>query len=202
MTDEEFVQIVTLGHELSGVEFKGPGPLTDSGLTAQVVRAMIGMANRRDGGNVIIGVSEQDNSLNPIGINGDELSTWSYDNLADQVARYADPSITFELEIKEYNLNQFVVLAVEEFDDIPVLCKRAHSSVLRDGACYVRTRRKPETSELPTQTEMRDLLSLATEKGVRRYIEQLERLGIIALPSVTLQTEDENSFNQELGESR
>ena len=95
----------------------------------------------------------------------------------------------------------YILIEVKEFDDIPVLCKRAYDDVLRDGACYVRTSRKPETSEIPTQTEMRELLSLATEKGVRRYIEQLERLGIVSLPAVAPQTVDEERFNQELGDA-
>ena len=189
---------MALGHELGGIEFKGPGPLTDRRLTAQVVRAMLGMANRRDGGNVIIGVVDREDLLNPVGIGGDELGSWVYDDLADQVARSADPGITFELEIKEYNDNRFVVVQVEEFRDIPVLCKRAFDDVLRDGACYVRTRRRPETSDIPTQADMRDLLELAIDKGVRRYLERAQRLGIIAMASISSQPQDVEMFNRQL----
>ena len=32
MTDEEFAQIMKLRHELGGVEFKGPGPVSDGRL--------------------------------------------------------------------------------------------------------------------------------------------------------------------------
>ena len=41
---------------------------------------------------------------------------------------------------------------------------------------------------------------MATEKGVRRYIQQLERLGILSLPVVTSPITDEERFNRELGE--
>lgn len=193
---------MALDHELGGIEFKAPGPLTSRRLTAQVVKAMLGMANRRDGGNVIIGVADQEDLLNPVGISGDDLESWVYDDLADQVARFADPGITFELEIKEYNGNRFVIVEVEEFRDIPVICKRSYDDVLRDGACYVRTRRKPETSDIPTQVDMRDLLDLAVEKGVRNYIQQLERLGILSLPIAAPPIADDERFNQELGEER
>ena len=91
---------------------------------------------------------------------------------------------------------------MREFYEIPVLCKRAFDDVLRDGACYVRTSRKPETSELPTQTEMRELLDLATEKGVRKYLERAQRMGIISLPTVSAQVSDEERFNRELGALR
>ncbi len=81
--------------------------------------------------------------LNPVGLSESDLDTWTYDNMANQIARYADPSVSFELEPKAYNGNSYVVLEVEEFSDIPVLCKRAYDNVLRYGACYVRSRRKP-----------------------------------------------------------
>ena len=200
MTNQEFETVMALGHDLRGLEFKGPGPMTIRRLVAQVVKAALGMANRRDGGNIVIGVSEEEDSLNPVGLEDVDLITWGYDTFAEQIARYADPSVSFELEPKEYNGKQYILIKVTEFEDIPILCKRAYDDVLRDGACYVRTHRKPETSELPTQTEMRDLLDLATEKGVRRYLEQAQRIGIISLPAITPKTADEERFNQELGD--
>ena len=74
------------------------------------------------------------------------------------------------------------------FADIPVLCKRDYQDVLRSGACYVRSRRKPETTEIPTQADMRDLLELATEKKLRERLAQMERVGMIILPSASLQS--------------
>ena len=200
LTDEEFAQVMILAHELGGVEFKGPGPLSNGRLTAQVVRAMLGMANRRDGGIVIVGVSEQEDSLDPVGLSGDDLGTWGYDDLADQVARYADPGIAFELEVKEYNHNQFVVVQVEEFGDIPVLCKKAYDNVLRDGACYVRTRRKPETSEIPTQADMRDLLDLAVEKRLRQELERARRVGLFSPATLASPPNDQERFESQMGD--
>lgn len=54
--DDQFVELLALGHEQQGVEFKGPGPRTDKYLQGKVLRAILGMANRRDGGHIIIGV--------------------------------------------------------------------------------------------------------------------------------------------------
>ena len=186
MTDQEFAQLLALGHETSGVEFKGPGPLSNGRLVAQVVKAVLGMSNRRDGGQVIIGIEDDGSSINPVGLSDSELDTWRLDDVADQIARYADPSVNFELEVIEYNGNSYIVLEVEVFSDIPVLCKRAYADVLRDGACYVRTRRKPETTEIPTQANMRDLLELAAEKKLIERLAQMERVGLIILPSAGL----------------
>lgn len=182
MTGEELATLITRRHELRGTEFKGPGLLSNGRLVAQVVKAVLGMSNRRHGGRVIVGVRDDGQTLEPIGLTGEQVRTWTFDAVADQIARYADPGVTFEIEVVEHDGASYVVLEIEEFTDIPVLCKRAYDDVLRDGACYVRTRRKPETSELPTQADMRDLLDLAIEKGMSRYIEQARRIGLVAAP--------------------
>ena len=200
MTDLEFIQILGLGHETSGVEFKGAGPRSNNQLFAQVARAILGMANRRDGGTVIIGVEDASGVLNPVGLSSDDLTTWRYDDIADGITRYADPSVSFDLEVKEYNGNQYVVLDIEEFADIPVLCKRDYQGVLRNGACYVRSGRKPETTEIPTQTEMRELLQLATDKAVVRRLTENRRMGLI--PEIPLVVTDQERFDEQAGELR
>ncbi len=208
MTDVEFAEIVALGHERTGVEFKASGPLNarkNSGIfVAQVVKAILGMANRRDGGSVVIGVADNDGSPNPVGVAPNELATWKYDRLADQVANYADPDINFELEIREYNGGNYVVILVEEFDDIPVLCKRDYSyrgtQDLREGACYVRSRRKPETSEIPTQADMRDLLNLAVEKRFRQELDWARRVGLFSPATLASSPNDQERFESQLGD--
>lgn len=202
ITDREFAEVMGLSHELRGVEFKGPGRSSDGRLLAQVTKAVLGMANRRDGGRVIIGVEDHGGVLDPVGLSEDQLGTWNYDDVADRIDVYADPNVTFDLEVIEYTGNGYVVIQVEEFNDIPVLCKKAYGDVLRDGACYVRPRRKPETSDIPTQADMRDLLDLAIEKGVRRYLAQAVRVGLIASQTVTQSATDQERFNDQLRDVR
>lgn len=166
-----------------------------------MVKAALGMSNRQYGGLVIIGVRDDRGTLVPVGLTDNELRTWNFDRVADRFASYADPGVTFELEVVELDGNRYVVLRVEEFSDIPVLCKRPYPDVLREGACYVRTRRKPETSEIPTQADMRDLLDIAIEKGMMKYIERARRVGLIAGPlEFAATTPDEDYFDAQLGE--
>ena len=49
---------------------------------------------------------------------------------------------------------------------------------------------------------MRDLLELATDKGVQRFLERARRVGLIALPSVTPQPTDQELLDQQLGDLR
>ena len=160
------------------------------------------MTNRRNGGIVIVGVEDSGTMLNRVGLSEADLGTWNYDDVADRIAAYADPSVAFDLEKREYDDKKFVALRIEEFADVPVLCKRSYGDVLRDGACYVRARRKPETSEIPTQADMRDLLELAIEKGVRRFLAQAQRSGLIETPTDIPRDTDDQRFDEQLGELR
>ena len=200
MTDQEFAEILAVGHEIQGVEFKGPGRASIRQFMAVVVRAVLGMANRRNGGRVIIGVEENAGILTPVGLSVVDLVTWRFDDVAARISEFADPSVSFELGVKEYNGNQYVVLDIEEFPDIPVLCKRDYDCVLRSGGCYVRSRRKPETSEIPTQTDMRELLDLASSKAVVRRLTEYRRMGLI--PDVPSVVTDQERFDEQAGELR
>jgi predicted HTH transcriptional regulator len=180
MDAEEFRTLVAIGREQQGVEFKGPGSRTGNRqLMAKVFRAVLSMANRQDGGLVIVGVAERPTGLDPVGLTDEELATWAYDDLAESLAEFSDPSIEFDTEIVESDGHKFLVIRVREFREIPVLCKRDYPDVLRKGACYVRSRRKPETVEIPTQEDMRDLIELATKKGVRRFVTQAHEAGLV-----------------------
>lgn len=170
MTEIEFAELIAFGREQRGVEFKGPGKRTDKQLLFKVIRAILSMANRRNGGVVIVGVIDEHDKIELVGLSQAELATWKYDDLADSIAQYSDPNVNFELEEKDFQNKKFVIITVHEFDDIPVLCKKDYPGILRSGACYVRTRRKPETAEIPTQAEMRDLLELATIKSLREFV--------------------------------
>ncbi len=205
LTDEQFAELVTLRYEPRGLEFKGARRRTDRLFFARVTRAALGMANLRDGGRIIIGVDEQEGVLNPAGLSAGDLATWRYDDVAAGFAAYADPALDFDLHVHEYQGRRFVVLEIHEFDELPVLCKLtyqepppSHQVILRDGACYVRSRRKPETSEIPTQAEMRELLDLAIEKGVRRFIARARAVGL-ELPGRPAPS-DQDQFDQQLQE--
>lgn len=178
VTDAAFTQLLALPHERADVEFKFGGSLKDVQLKIKVVRAMLGMANHRDGGWVIIGVSDDAGVLTPSGIQDGDLSSWTHDALADAVGPYADPAVLFDLEQHNYKDKLCVVIHVHEFQDVPVLCKRAYQDGLRKGACYVRPRHKAETSEVALQADMRDLIELATEKRLRQFVGQAHAAGI------------------------
>lgn len=170
-TSDDLELILARGHETSGVEFKPAGP-SDGYLLAQVTRAVLGLANRRDGGYVIVGVSDDEAGVTPVGVNEEDLKTWNFDDVSAKINAFADPSVELSIFTPKRGDRIFVVIQVAEFSAVPVLCRRDWADkkqVLRRGACYVRSVTKPETSEIPTQTEMRELLDIATEKRLRSF---------------------------------
>ncbi len=178
MTDREFAEILHQGHETPRVEFKGPGPRTDKQLFAKVTRAVLAMANRRGGGRIIVGVREDRSQLFPDGLSANDLAMWGHEDVSGALSAYADPYVSISVETVVHQGKQFVVITVDEFEETPVLCKKVYQGVLRDGACYVRRKGRIESSEIPNHAEMRDLLELATEKGVRRFLRTASRAGL------------------------
>jgi predicted HTH transcriptional regulator len=205
VTEQDFELLLKLGHETHGVEFKGPGKRTDRAFLAKVIRAVIGMANRRDGGVVIIGVDDE--TLEPVGLEEEQADTWGYDVLATAVNEYASPSVSFDFERKLYEGRTFVIIEVHEFAEIPILCGKDYGStnvkgavqILRRGACYVRSRHKPETSEIPSEEEMRALLELAIDKGVRKFLERAQKMGLFhPIQPPPIPPDDQERFDDQI----
>lgn len=196
MTDEEFGEVLAMGRGQAGIEFAGADSrIANRKLEAQVIRAMLSMANRRNGGLVILGV-EDEATLVASGMSKGDLATWRYDDLAEAADKFADPLVKFDTEVRSFEGKHFLVIRVYEFADVPVICKRSIPEVLREGICYVRTRRKPETAGVPSEAEMRDLLDMALEKRFRSYVATVEAAGV-TLPEVR-RLRDEQKYSEQL----
>jgi predicted HTH transcriptional regulator len=181
LTATEIELTLAAGYELRGFELKGAGPRGDNHLFAKVAKAALSMGNIRDGGHVVIGIHDVDPAAMLPGLNAAQRTSWlAYDDIGRKLAEYADPPLRFDVAGVELSSGAKVVcLQVFEFEDIPHLCRRGFEGVLREGGIYVRPRRIPETAEIATAIDMRDLLDLATEKALRRYIETAARAGAV-----------------------
>ena len=169
-----------LGYESRSLELKGSGLRTDKYFFAKVARGALSLGNLRDGGHLIIGIDDGDPAKLAPGLNQDELASWTaYDDVARKLTNYADPPLHFEMAAVELEGGAtVVVIEVAEFKEIPHLCARDYPEVLRKGALYVRSRGVPETAEVASAIEMRDVLELAREKALRAYVETAERAGV------------------------
>jgi hypothetical protein len=133
------------------------------------------------------------------GVDPVDLASWNHDDVSAALNGFADPYVSVDLEVVSYNGVSFVMIRMHEFEEVPVICRRdvpappgEKRPILRDGACYLRSRKKPESVEMPTQTEMRELLELAVDKGVRKFLRRAEAVSTMSGPT------DEEQYGREL----
>lgn len=146
----------------------------------RITKTSLAMANLRDGGMIIVGVSERGDKWDLSGILSAHLATYDADNIFDHVAKYASPEISIDLVTHKYRGGEeFLVIQVDEFRETPVVCKRQHGEhKLRAGALYVRPSGKPRSEEVKNAHQMHDLLELAAEDRARRMLEVSYRIGV------------------------
>ena len=96
MTQQDIEDGLRLGRESRSLELKGPGSISDKQYVARVVRAVMAMGNLRDGGQVCLGVDDDQTAAMKPGLSPAQVLEWTdYDNVSDQFARYADPPVSF-----------------------------------------------------------------------------------------------------------
>jgi predicted HTH transcriptional regulator len=95
MTDEELTELVEAG-ERPGVEFKNARARTDASFP-EVVKAVLGMANRRDGGTVIVGIDEHGMATGLVATQAQSFE--NPDHVRQSIALYADPYVYVDVEV-------------------------------------------------------------------------------------------------------
>ena len=99
--------------------------------------------------------------------------------MADVISEFADPYVNFAIAVTPLDGKEFLIVQIHEFEEIPVICKRDGSTTnLRRGKIYIRPRRKPESIEIPSQSETRELLEAAVDKGIRKFFARVEKSGV------------------------
>lgn len=190
---ERLIALIKIEREERFLEYKTSAPW-DS-LKEKVTKTAIGMANMRDGGTIIIGVPNKEGRFVPEGMLEEHIATYDADEVQAFINKFADPYVRIEIHPVPWDQKKFLAIVVHEFDEIPVVCKR-NSGILRQGAIYTRSYRIPETCEVQTQTEMREIIEMAVEKGIIRFMKMTQRLGI-PIEKIA-EISDSEAFNKQL----
>ena len=105
MPTEEFRALIEAGHEMRNLEFKQPFKWSDDNsiwLREKVIKAVLGFSNTKDGGNIVIGVTENDNSPPArVGLSTPELRSFSYDDTKGQIDSFGSSEISFMVKEAE-----------------------------------------------------------------------------------------------------
>ncbi len=183
------------------IDFKESAPWES--LKWSITKSVLGMGNLREGGLLIVGVSERNDVWQLDGIVEADLATFDADDLASHLDKYVSPAPNVEAVVHLREGRKFLVLDIHEFDDLPFVCKKngPGSSGLEQGAVYTRpTGGVPRTERVRTAEDMRDLMRLAAEKGARSIVEQARRLDLLPGAHADAASVDRRRYDEELGD--
>ena len=90
----------------------------------RMTRTVLGMGNLRDGGIIIIGVSERGNTWTLAGMTNLDLIRYDPDIVLDQINSYVSPHVDMDIVSVEYNGKMFLAIRAQEFPNTPLVCKK------------------------------------------------------------------------------
>jgi predicted HTH transcriptional regulator len=186
--NELVAELLARGSE-SRVDYKAPMSLPkDPHGRAKLAKHVIGLSNRKDGGDLLIGVD--DTTYSPIGLTQAEASTWDAARVTSSLSSYSAPPPVVQIvrgTLPEGKL--LVAVHVVPFAEQPLVCikslKENDKWVIRSGALYIRAE-GTETKEITTESEMRELLDRAYIKKSERLLHQIKELIDAHWPGTTL----------------
>jgi predicted HTH transcriptional regulator len=160
-------EIVYHGREERNIEYKQTMTWNDNETQSKVIKAAIALSNIQDGGYIVFGVEDKGNALDPSGMKQDDYDSFNQDDVMVKVNEYADPFVGLQVHRLTINDKRFIIIAVNEFAELPTVCKRDGYKVKR-GDIYIRPFYKYESTCIFTETDMRELLDLALSKMISK----------------------------------
>jgi len=158
-----------------------------------IVKDILAMANTLDGGRIVFGI--EDDPVNRVGLTDDQLETFDQEVMKDQIDPYADPDVQFDVSIAEGQDGfRYIVLTIQPFTLLPVICSKGGEDVSA-GRIYIRPRGgRPQSREVRSSAELRDILDRSIAANLRRYRE----LGIVADEDQENEVDEAAAFDAEI----
>lgn len=180
---DELERILRTGREGRAAEFKQTLSWAELATRGKVIKWALGTANLADGGVLAFGLQRVD--PNPLyelsGMSQADYESFNQDSVSSTVNAHATPHIDLSVLHLPLDNKLFVAVIVRQFLDYPVICARdfvvENRAVVTKGRLYCRSRRTPETTEVQSPEDMRDIIDLATSRGLERYfrLREIER---------------------------
>lgn len=153
----------------------------------RLIKTIMAMANLRDGGLILVGIAEKGTAWELAGIEPDDHTTYDYDEIIDQLGKYASPQVMVDIVVHDHDDgNRYLAFHVHQFKESPVVCRKNSPDNLKPkerlaaGDIYVRpTTGTPRTEKVTDAVRLHDLLELAAEFRARRMLEVGKRIGLV-----------------------
>jgi len=155
---------------------------------ALFAKDILAMSNVQYGGALVIGVD--DGTFKRTGVTPAQEKTYVPDLMRDQMTRFADPHVQFDVSVvSDREGKRYVVIEVKQFSEVPVICRVEDPKAgVKNGIMYYRTlHRRPESAPVGNSFDLRTILDLATVKMMQRR----RAVGYAATEDVTDALNDE-----------
>lgn len=165
MKIKELEELLEAGIESQRLEFKESCEWNIN----KFAKDIMALANVKGGGYIIVGIKETKDGFRREGIRKEHMDTYDIDIMKDQMIAFADPSVNFRIhKLSDKNGKNYLIIEVQEFADIPVICKKNSSDTHRATIYYRNTDGRPESAPISNSYDLRNLIELATVKMLRR----------------------------------
>jgi hypothetical protein len=172
-SSDELVRLIQAAGESTNIDAKGPMEWDGGAASAGLTKDILALANSRDGGVIVLGKDEAEpGKFNLSGLSEPQAASFETTKVATWVNNHCSPPVKLTCYRQHYGGVEFVVIAVNEFEDIPAICTKQYEIpcpgkkskvLLRKGTIYIRTA-NAESAPLTSIEEMRQLIGLATTK--------------------------------------
>lgn len=177
---EKIKELLEVGGETRNIEFKKTYDWTDPDHKAKIVKCILAMSNTKDGGHLVLGIDDSKTLSEEklCGMTLEHYENMNYDHIVVQVNKFADPPISFQMHSVKQDEKYFILFKIPEFDELPIICKQTGNQGLKEGAIFSRSKSKPESAIIRTQSEMRELIDTAINKGIRSFYSRITDTGL------------------------
>lgn len=169
------------GAETDVLDYKGACEWDGHTESAKLAKDIVAFANHRGGGTLIIGVAETvPGKFLLEGLTAKQLDSFDATDMAKWINSRFTPPVRFAVFKPGRDMKSFVVVFVNEFDDMPSICTKefqvpGEPPLLRRGAIYVRSVNS-ESKQLDTPDELRRLVGAATARTGAVLLSQVQAL--------------------------
>jgi hypothetical protein len=182
LTDDDIRKLLAYKSERPNLDYKEGFAWTKENRDKkyEIVRDLMGMANIKDGGRIILGV--RDNDFEFVGVPNEVYDSFDPNNVVQMAHDNSAPKLTCEIIKRMIDGRKVIVLDVAEFNDTPIICIKTINStsgkprmILRESAIYVRTS-AASTEEIKAPDEMWNLVGRAIARKSDLLLRDIQSL--------------------------
>lgn len=184
MDSQELERHLEASCEMQGLDFKE----SCEWKTDTFAKDILALSNVQDGGYIIVGVRESNNTFERTGITPEHKTTFDVDTMKDQMSSFADPNVNFSVEfIKDRAGLEFVVITVFSFKTVPVICSKDTRDTHRGKIYYRNTNRRVESAPVSNSHDLQHIIEIATVRKMQHW----SGLGLSVNKSIKEKLEEE-----------